>query len=127
MTGRTNQVRSVSKRGVIRWGLTILLSCVSVFFLYSGFITGLLAAGGKNNPAHALWEYQASARFTLGLVLWLGSVMAFLFLRPGGIGLIFRGNQISTPKRWLYTIALVLSTFAALYALIEVWSLRHLQ
>lgn len=125
MTEKTNQVKRVSNRSVIRWTVTILLSCASLFFLYSGFVTGLLAAGGKNSPARPLWEYQAIGRFSLGLVLWLGSVMTFLLLRRGGIGSVFRRNQISTLKRWLYIIALTVSTFAALFALIEVLSIRR--
>jgi hypothetical protein len=56
------------------------------FFLHSGFVTGLIAAGGQLNEARRLWEYQAIVRLSMAVLLWFASVLVFLFLRRGGIG-----------------------------------------
>ena len=122
MTEKITQMRWVQLKGLTRWALTALLSCASLFFLYSGFVTGLIAAGGQLNEARRLWEYQAIVRLSLAMLLWFAAVLAFLFLRRGGIGTILRGDQISAPKRWFYMVILAVSTIAAFLAIVEVMS-----
>jgi len=88
MTEKITQMRWVQLKGLIRWALTALLGCASLFFLYSGFVTGLIAAGGQLSEGRRLWENQAIVRLSLAMLLWFASVLVFLFLRRGGIGTI---------------------------------------
>jgi hypothetical protein len=120
MTDRITKLSLVRLKGLIRWALTVLLGCASLFFVFSGFVTGLIAAGGPLNKDRPLWEYQAIVRFSLGMVLWLGSVLVFLLLRRGGVGAVFRGDEISAPKKWFYIVALAISTVAAFLTVVQV-------
>ena len=110
---------AIQFRNWIRWLLTLSLGVASLYFMYSGLVTGLIAEGGRLNEASPQWEYQATLRASLGILLWFASVSLFLLLRRGGFKAVFRGGQTSAHKRWIYIITFVLSAFVLLFTITE--------
>ena len=98
----------------LRWGLAILQGALSLFFLFAGFSTALLGQGAEPGELRQVWSYHAAFQFEIAMLFWLGSVVVFLSLRPGGFLRAVRGKQINPFKRWLYIASLIASLAAFL-------------
>ena len=94
-------------RVLLRWGLAILLSAVSLFFLITGFSTALLGDGAEPGELRRAWSLHAAFQLSIGMLFWLGSVVIFMSLRPGGFWKAVRGQQINSVKRWFYIASLI--------------------
>lgn len=105
-------MNSTKTRVLLRWGLAILLGAASLFYLFAGYSTALLGEGAEQGELRQAWSYHAAFQFELAMLFWLGSVVIFLSLRPGGFWRTIRGHQKTAFKRWLY-IASLLASLAA--------------
>ncbi len=99
----------LNSKSVLRWGLTITLGCASLFFMFSGFVTALIAAGAPLDQSKPRWDQQSMFRLLVAMLFWLISVVIFVSLRPGGALKALRGQEIHSFKRWLYIGSLIAS------------------
>lgn len=91
----------------LRWGISGLLAVIGMFFFLGGFSTSVLGQGAERGPLREAWNQQAAFQFAMATLTWLGSVVIFVSLRPGGLVKVFRGQKISQFKRWFYIVGLV--------------------
>jgi hypothetical protein len=110
---------TINRKNWIRWLLTLLLGAASLYFMYSGLVTGVIAEGGRLSVAYPQWAYQAKLRASLAILIWFAAVSVFLLLRPGGFKSILLSGQLSAHKRWIYVITFVLSALALLLTITE--------
>ena len=101
-------------QSIARWTLSAGLAAGSLFFWFSGFVTGLLGTG-KQSKDVAMWQSQARFRVAVAATFWLLAVLVFLSLRRGGASGIWKGESIGGLKKWFYLILFLCSFLVGIY------------
>jgi hypothetical protein len=113
-------VKTSTIQWVMRWTLSVALAAVSLFFAFSGLVTGLFATGASADDIGLLWQNQARFRLALASTFWLAAVFVFLSLRRGSALGILKRDETSVLKKWFYLMIIGFSLIIAVVSWVDV-------